>query len=431
MTGFCPGCFNTGFTGLCPHCGYRALDNESPMYLPPGTLLNGRYMLGRVLGAGGFGITYLALDRIKGEKCAVKEYLPAVLAVREPETGTVKASSRDEEHTFTHGLSVFCNESQVLMRFLGNASIVQVFDRFFERGTAYFVMEYLDGVNLKVLMKSMGGCLSVEFARQILVTLSRTLNAVHAEGLIHRDVSPENIFITREGQIKLIDFGATRLFVGEKSRSLSVVLKPGFAPPEQYSSKGSQGPWTDVYALCSTIYYCISGTAVPGAPERLAGEPLPPISLSKEDMLRVALERGLSLDYRNRLQTANDLLSVCNEQNSSLTDSHKGIEKGGTPYIELSGDGSISRYTIPSNVDISLGRSNERCNIIVDKPDISRIHCVISYDENSGMFYIIDTSSNGTFIGEHRLERDRVYKLKPGDEFYLLSYRNTVKVGLA
>jgi serine/threonine protein kinase len=281
------------------------------MLLRAGMTLGDRYTVGRALGVGGFGVTYLVKDNSNGAHMAAKEYLPSAFAVRDGSSKQVYPSSSDNAGIFEHGLKVFDREAESLRMFLGNPSIVQVTDNFRQNGTSYYIMEFLDGVNLKALARSMGGKLSAPLALQVLQNTGTALSAVHERGVLHRDVSPENIFVTKQGAIKLIDFGATRFFMGERSSSLSVVLKPGFAPPEQYSSKGNQGPWTDVYALGASFLCVVSGATLPDAPDRLAGATLEPAfaSAGLEPGLRRAIEKSLALNYRERYQTAAEFLS--------------------------------------------------------------------------------------------------------------------------
>lgn len=337
-------------------------------------------------------------DGQNGQLRAVKEYLPAMLAVRDAATRSVYPSSIDNEETFLHGLSVFKREAQVLRSFAGNPSIVQVYDFFEENGTAYFVMEYLDGVNLKALMRSMGGRVPPDMAAEILQNIARILEGVHGQGLLHRDVSPENIFVTKQGNTKLIDFGATRFFVGERSQSLSVILKPGFAPPEQYSSHGNQGPWTDLYALCATYFNVVSGQGLPDAPDRLGGEEVPPLTLMVpgiDPALAAAVEKGLSLDYRVRQQSMGEFLQeVGSPAIPAPAVGHIDIKDPGkllgNPYIQaLRKGGGGDKWLIPKNMPMSIGRAAEQCNIVIDSPNVSRVHCTIQYDDKRRVFYYL------------------------------------------
>ncbi len=436
MSSFCPNCFAPGFTGRCPACGYLGLSSAGDhMLLPPGTVLSGRYLLGRVLGAGGFGVTYLAQDSQTGQKTAVKEYLPAAFAVRAADGVSVAPSSRENSGSFEHGLSVFSREAQTLRLFAGNPSIVQVQDYFTQNNTGYFVMEFLDGVNLAGLARAAGGCLPQQQALEILHSVAATLSAVHGKGMLHRDVSPENIFVTRAGHIKLIDFGATRFFVGERSRSLSVVLKPGFAPPEQYSSKGHQGPWTDIYALCATVYALLLGSRPPDAPDRLAGAPLQPLAGLPPPVAR-AVESGLRLDWRQRPQNVAAFLGELSggaptAQPPAPPPPGRMAGARGIPYVQsLYGGTPGDRWILPKNMAMSIGRSAERCNVVLDDSNVSRVHCEIRYDEKAGMFYLTDLSSNGTLVEAGRLERGRPYALPPGSRFYILTREGAMEVGL-
>ncbi len=432
----CPNCFKAEFQEKCGHCGYIAIHQmENHMLLTPGTTLGNRYLLGRTLGAGGFGVTYLAKDLNNGQLIAVKEYLPAVLAVRDPETKQVYPSSRESQETFTHGISVFQKEADVLRKFIGNQAVVQIQDFLTENGTAYFTMEFLDGVNLKALTISLGGSLPVTMVLEILENISAALEAVHQQGLLHRDISPENIFITKTGFSKLIDFGATRFFVGERSRSLSVILKPGFAPPEQYSSKGNQGPWTDIYALSATIYYVLTGQNIPDAPDRIGGRQMIPIQElvpSLPTSVCKAINMGLELDYRNRPQTMQEFLALLQEEPLAKMVAPIPVSRiKGIPYIQmLKSGGEGDKWILPKNMKMIVGRSSEQCNIILEDASVSRIHCTVTYDEDSNCFYLEDLSSNGTFMGCERLEKNRAYSLAPGDIFSITLSGCAMQVGL-
>lgn len=425
----------------CPHCGHAALSHAgNHLVLPPGEMLQNRYLIGRTLGAGGFGITYLAKDLRNNTLCAVKEYLPAMLAVRKQGARQVFPSSMNNEENYAHGLAMFRREAQMLQSFTGNTSIVQVYNYFEENGTAYFVMEYLDGVNLKVLMRSMGGRVPLDLGAEVLHTIAHILDGVHKKGLLHRDVSPENIFLTKDGHIKLIDFGATRFYVGERSQSLSVILKPGFAPPEQYASHGNQGPWTDLYALCATFYYAVTGMAIPDAPDRLAGESAVPLAVAIPKIwpnLAAAVESGLQLDYRMRPQSMTEFCSTIDATAAASVAASRQVSVPnkeslqGIPYIQsVRGGLAQDKWTIPKNMRMSIGRAAELCNIVVDFPNVSRIHCTIQYDDKKRLFYLTDQSTNGTLTQAGRLGKGQTQALQPGDYFYITVQENMFKVGL-
>ena len=268
-----------GDAEVCPYCGYReGTPPLAPHYLRPGTVLAGKYLVGRGLGHGGFGTTYIARDQVLGIKLAIKEYLPQDCASRAPGSNMVVPFSGDGAKRFADGLESFLQEARTLARFDGSPNIVGVRDFFTENGTAYLVMNYLEGITLKqYLVRSGGKPVPFEKMLGILLPVMDALRTVHAAGLLHRDVSPDNIFLTTSGQVTLIDFGAARQSMNlnvqnVQQQSVSVILKPGYAPEEQYRSHGRQGPWTDIYALGATMYRTLTGRIPPEALDRLENE---------------------------------------------------------------------------------------------------------------------------------------------------------------
>ena len=270
----CYGCFREkpDDAPVCPHCGFGREEEQPFLALPMGTVLRGRYLVGRVLGVGGFGITYLGYDLVLEIRVAVKEYMPSGLATRHADRHRVVLTGRGKED-YERGLDRFLEEARILARLQGTPHIVSVQDHFQENGTAYFVMEYVDGMSLKAYLASQGGKIPWGQALTILLPVMEALVRVHDLGLTHRDISPDNIFITAGGESKLLDFGAARFSAGEE-KSVSVILKHGFAPEEQYSSHGSQGPWTDVYAMGATLYRCVTGELPPDAIARVRSDTL-------------------------------------------------------------------------------------------------------------------------------------------------------------
>ena len=431
----CPNCFQISYiNSKCSRCGYgAATPPQYELVLPPGTLLDGQYLVGRVLGIGGFGITYLAMHAQSEKLCAIKEYFPTSLVTRNYDSSV--SAGRNQEN-FRYGLRAFLSESETLKSFLGNPLIVQVHNSFQDNGTAYFAMEYLNGVNARALTKKMGGRLPYMLAVEILLRVSDALQQIHRRALLHRDVSPENIFVTESGQVKLIDFGATRFFVGEKSMSLSVVLKPGFAPPEQYSRRGNQGPWTDIYALAASFYFISSGRLIPNAQDRLAGAPIPPLKeivsgLSPE--ISEIIDVALRLDYRERFQTIDNFLSVVQtEMSGSAPRNPTAQAPQRSPYLKIiSGGFNGNKWTLPVNTEVAVGRSASHCSIVIDDPKISRKHCVIRFDPGKRCFFIKDTSTNGTYNHEGlKFASDSFDALAPDGRFYLSSADFMIMVGL-
>ena len=245
---FCPNCFASIKENICPVCHFNKNDIEhSQNVLTPGTMLNGKYKIGRVLGQGGFGVTYTAFGVNNKIRYAIKEYMPSDIAVRKND-GSLDVSRKDKE-IYDIGLNKFLDETNVLITLSGTKTIVEAYDFFYANNTGYMVMEFLDGIALDKLLKKRGK-LDPGFALNVIIEVSKAMRIVHLKNIYHRDISPDNIFLLNDGTYKVIDFGAAKVFLGEKSQYLA--LKPGFAPLEQYSSKGVQGPWTDIYAIAAT-----------------------------------------------------------------------------------------------------------------------------------------------------------------------------------
>lgn len=305
-----------GDAEVCPYCGYReGTPPLAPHYLRPGTVLAGKYLVGRGLGHGGFGTTYIARDQVLGIKLAIKEYLPQDCASRAPGSNMVVPFSGDGAKRFADGLESFLQEARTLARFDGSPNIVGVRDFFTENGTAYLVMNYLEGITLKqYLVRSGGKPVPFEKMLGILLPVMDALCTVHAAGLLHRDVSPDNIFLTTSGQVTLIDFGAARQSMNlnvqnVQQQSVSVILKPGYAPEEQYRSHGRQGPWTDIYALGATMYRTLTGRIPPEALDRLENDTLVPpskLGIRIPAYAEAAILRAMAVHAENRFQTVDE-----------------------------------------------------------------------------------------------------------------------------
>ena len=318
---YCYNCFRLREEGEgpCPCCGYDpAMDRDKyPFALPHGSILAGQYILGRVLGQGGFGITYLALDKMLDIKVAVKEFLPETMAARVTGAPQVTVFAGERQEYFRYGLERFLDEARVLAKFLGNPNIVGVRSYFEENGTAYFVMEYVEGISFKTYIKNQGGRVHWREAVRFLTPVMEALETVHKEGIIHRDVTPDNIYITGDGHVKLLDFGAARYSLGNKSHSLDVVLKAGYAPKEQYTRKGKQGPYTDVYSVAACFYASITGYLPPESVERMEEDDLIPITTRGSNLCPAPLEdvilKGLEVQPADRYQTMGEFLSAMEE----------------------------------------------------------------------------------------------------------------------
>ncbi|MCP5145966.1 MAG: serine/threonine protein kinase [Gammaproteobacteria bacterium] len=273
---------------------------EHLLALPPGYELQ-EYRLERLLGAGGFGITYLGVDTHLNKPVAIKEYLPNELAVRADGT-TVLPKSDADKGSFDWGLERFIDEARTLARFK-HPNIVQVYRYFQANGTGYIVMEYCEGETLARLIKR-NGPMSESAIKQLLMPVLDGLVQVHGINFLHRDIKPGNIIVRPDGEPVLLDFGAARQAVGAKSRSVTAIVTPGFAPIEQYSSKGNLGPWTDIYALGAVAYACISGRPPPEAADRILDDTLAPLSTRSLDgystEFLLAIDSALSVRERDR-----------------------------------------------------------------------------------------------------------------------------------
>ena len=286
------------------------------MALRAGTVLNGRYLIGRVLGQGGFGITYLAWDQKLGARVAVKEYMPGEMAARVDGT-TVSVMSEARTEDFSYGKERFSEEARTLAKFMGQPNIAGVTDYFDENDTSYFVMDYIEGISFKTYIANQGGKVSVEEALDVMIPVLRALTAVHGEGFIHRDVTPDNIYITKDGNVKLLDFGSARYSIGDKSKSLDVILKVGYAPKEQYTRRGRQGPYTDVYSCAACLYAAITGFLPPESLARLEQDTLVPPSEAGVEIplyLERAILKGLAVQPDDRFQTAGEFLEALENQ---------------------------------------------------------------------------------------------------------------------
>ncbi len=310
-TARCPNCFGATRSTPCPHCGWRPGQDNPPPALALGQMLDGRYRIGRVLGHGGFGITYLAWDDNLQLRLAIKEYLPRDSATRSPDGISLAIYSGQAGEQFAYGLDRFLEEARALAHFDQHPGIVTVKNFFRAHGTGYCVMDYVEGITLRqYLEQQSGGRISVADALKLLMPVMDALRAVHKEGLLHRDLAPDNIYLTADGRIKLLDFGAARYAASEHSKSLSIILKPGYAPEEQYRTKGHQGPWTDVYGLAATFYRTITGKLPPESLDRLdTDELIPPskLGIAIRPEQEAALLKGLAVKASQRFQSMDEL----------------------------------------------------------------------------------------------------------------------------
>lgn len=280
---------------------------RNPLALDQETLLNDQFRIGRVLGVGGFGITYLAFDEVLEMVVAVKEYLPNDIAVRKSDSNTVQPyTSTGDNRDFEFGLKQFLEEARTLAKFENHPNIVRVRTFFRENGTGYLVMNFYEGRTLAEYLEARNGFLMEQEALLMMEQVIEGLAAVHEQNVLHRDIDPSNVYLADNGTVVLLDFGAARTAVGERTQTMSVVLKRGYAPQEQYHSHGDQGAWTDVYACASTLYRTLTGYKPPEAAARILEDDLvAPKELvpSLSDDTNEAILQGLAVRPENRPQT--------------------------------------------------------------------------------------------------------------------------------
>lgn len=305
----CPSCFQeTLHNNVCTACGFDENAPQSPLLLPPGTpLMNGQYLVGKILGnPGGFGITYLGWDSQLATFVAIKEYLPRDLAGRQFDHLSVTAHTNGDVESFRYGLEQFLHEARTLAQF-DHPNVVRVRAFFQENGTAYLVMDYLQGRNLVEHLHHCGGRLPEKSALEMMLPILSGLAAVHAKGFLHRDIKPQNIYITDNGRPILLDFGTARQSMG--NHGMTTVVTPGYAPWEQYHRHGNQGPWTDIYACAATLYHMVTGTIPPEAADRVAQDDLQPpdrIAQGLTPYFSQAITQALAMDPAQRPQTVPD-----------------------------------------------------------------------------------------------------------------------------
>lgn len=442
--------------------------------LSPGTVVHRRYRVERVLGEGGFGVTYMVTDMRENRISAMKEYFPLEIADRRP--GSMEVVPRQgSQDIYKRFKDSFLQEAQTIYNYSGHPNIISVYHLFDnENGTAYYVMEYINGVDLGKFLTQHGQRIDWETLRPIVAQIVSALMKVHASGVIHCDISPDNIFILGSGQAKLIDFGAAKNVVKEKSTIM--LLKRGFAPPEQMSANGKLGPWTDIYALAVTVYRAITGAMPPAAEDRLKnddtrwpselGIPIP------GPYWEQALRRGMALRVEDRFQNASDFWTALSggytqpysqpytrEYSRAYT---QGVPQGYShqqyqhqqyqaqqyqqrqyqqqqyqhqqyqqqyqqqanrsrhlPVLECV-RGVYAGTRIPLSAELMMGADRSRCNVPFPPktPGVSRVHLRI-WPESGRVLAVDMGSSYGTWLGKQRMTPGKIYALPYGAMFVM------------
>ncbi len=311
---FCLNCFRQidDDAHVCPYCHYQeGTPPAKPTYLMPGTIFADHYIIGTALGSGGFSVTYKAFDYNLNKVVAIKEYLPMDVCRRSADSDEVVVFSDEEkEETFLRGKEKFEEEAKRMARFQGVDHIVQVYDTVEANNTCYIIMEYLDGETVESFVKRHGKVDEAK-ALRIIVPVLEALQVIHSQKMLHRDVSPSNIMLLKDGDVKLLDFGSARYTNTDYSQSLTVLFKEGFTPEEQYYRNGHQGPWSDVYSAGATLYYILTGVVIDSALDRKISDTImfPSMFALIHRNVETAIMNALSVDYRSRTQSAHEMRS--------------------------------------------------------------------------------------------------------------------------
>ena len=292
---------------ICPHCGYdESKSQDIPYALQPGTILNGKYLIGNVLGQGGFGITYIGLDLALDIKVAIKEYYVTSSASR--------VDGKTQQVYWMHkpdNMDHFIKEARRMAKLEKMPEIAHVRDVFYANNTAYIIMEYVNGQTLKQYLQK-NGTMSWEHTIRLMLPVISALGRVHSEYIIHRDVTPDNLMMEPQGTLRVLDLGAAGDLSQNNGQASQMVAREGFSPYEQYLKNGKIGPWTDVYSVCATIYYCCTGKVIPDAYARV--DQLINTHDGRIQMDAVIpragaeiLQKGLALNAKDRIQNMQDL----------------------------------------------------------------------------------------------------------------------------
>lgn len=312
----CPGCMQhlKDSNTTCPHCGYPEKRLTVKDSLPIFSILAGKYLLGAPLGKGGFGITYIAMHLPDEKIVAIKEFFPTNLAVRDTDNETVVPADDTKAVYYRTGMKSFSEEGRILYLLSDIEHVVHVAEQIQANNTTYLVMEYVPGISLKKYMKQQQKLFSEQETLTLMQPILIAMQAMHQKGILHRDISPENLMLSPDNTLTLIDFGAARTFSRSDDDNLTVILKRGYAPEEQYHSNSRQGPWTDLYAVCAVMYQMLTGILPQEASARAEEDHLTPISriegLSLSPSICAALEKGLQMDPMERYPDIGALMKV-------------------------------------------------------------------------------------------------------------------------
>lgn len=409
----CMGCFCGAIVnGICTHCQRpeQTLEKRNASALPPRDFLHNRYYIGNVLGNGGFGITYSAWDTRENRRVALKELFPSQDVSRLADRRSVRVVRGQEEY-FQHISQCFINEAKILIQLQGQSGIVSIYNLFNANGTLYYTMEYLEGMDLKAFMLK-NGTLAWPQISAILHPILQALDLLHSNKLIHRDISPDNIILTAGNQARLIDFGSVRTYQGTKS--FTTFMKHNFAPWEQYQSNGEQGPWTDIYALCVTVYYALTGVLPPKAPDRKLRDTTTPIAVLCPQIPQTAaaaIQKGMAVNiserYANVQQLAQDLFPAGRLPQAG--------DRSPGCLVCTNGYFCGKQWPLAANTQLRIGRQ-PYCEISYPAAMtlISGLHCAVAVDAGGQIMVRDENSRNGTYLENASLSAGVWYRAARG-----------------
>ena len=315
----CFGCMEEIQGYPCPQCGFDPAQAAAPNYvLPYGAILNGRYIVGKMLGRGGFGITYIGFDLMLQRKVAVKEYFPSgqVSRISPISTELQWLDGEQADQLRENGVRACLREARKMAKIGDIPEVVRVLDCFQENDTAYIVMDYVSGKTLMSVLLEQDAMTWTQ-AKEIFVPAMQAMEQVHQAGLVHRDISPDNLMLTPDGRVRILDLGAAKDLAINGGVSSALVVKGGFSPLEQYAQQGGSGPWTDVYAMAATMYHSLTGVIPPTAPDRMQGEPVNWALLANNGVPRhviSAMQNAMALKAGERTQSMAEFLRQCQSE---------------------------------------------------------------------------------------------------------------------
>lgn len=313
-TGYCMGCMHKlDWDGRCHYCGFDERNYKKDQQLGLHTRLkNGEYMIGRQLGQGGFGITYIGMDTTLLQTVAIKEYFPFG-AVRRNDRNEIELYDEKYRKDYEKGLESFLCEGRILARFSNLTAVVGVKNFFHENNTAYLVMDYVEGLSVREYVKNYG-VLSPDRTLFLVQQVIADMQMIHHKQVLHRDVSADNLIITHNGSLKLIDFGATRQEFTKNQYTGTILCKQGYSAIEQYSTGRNQGPWTDIYGLCASIYFMLTGVVPDSAPDRIQNDCVRSLvqmdEIAMPKVQKEAIMKGLAVEVEHRYHTMAELYAA-------------------------------------------------------------------------------------------------------------------------